>query len=340
MSVSSDGSGGLSGFGGTEPIPKDIMRQAAMVKQLRMQGGEPGAEYDLQYGLDFVSHLLYSGQNRDPLLKQIHDLVSIRRGARGQSAPLSVADQMILAEVLFEQARESVLADRNRAAAQRRFSPVKFVERFGQSFPGVRGIQWFDSEEDVVERLTTLLSPPLLNSAIWWWRDGNNQIEEFTHKGGRNFLMDVYELNIRRIAAVNNSRYDREFVYVELNAMEPTGLYSTTADRIAEVKSGTGDWSYYWEEYGLVDPGHQITRAEYDDGAAKINGKLHKLGDKAHLRVRYVTPYNFLIAPQESPINDPNFDEQLTKYLDALLLKEGELELLSGAIQKLRKRLS
>ena len=36
-----------------------------------------------------------------------------------------------------------------------------------------------------------------------------------------------------------------------------------------------------------------MTRAEYDDGATVIDGKVVDLNGKAKLRIRYITPYNF-----------------------------------------------
>lgn len=86
--------------------------------------------------------------------------------------------------------------------------------------------------------------------------------------------MDESELLIRRIAAVKPGPYYCDFVYVELDPMEPIGIYSQTADRIAEESSGEGHFGYYWEEYGLVDGKHVITRSQYDDGAAEIEGSL------------------------------------------------------------------
>lgn len=131
-------------------------------------------------------------------------------------------------------------------SASREPNSLEFSARFSQSFPGVRGIKWFESEAEIERRLSILLAEPLDYPAIWWWRDGNSQIDSFKHQGGKNFLMDVYELDIRRIAAVHNPSYYRQFVYVELNPMEPTGLYHFTLDRIANVSSASSDLSYFW----------------------------------------------------------------------------------------------
>ena len=66
-------------------------------------------------------------------------------------------------------------------------------------------------------------------------------IEDFEYQKNCLFLMDGYELLVSRLAAVVPGPYNRSFVYVELAPMEPTGLYSKTAERIAEVKAGKSD---------------------------------------------------------------------------------------------------
>ena len=96
------------------------------------------------------------------------------------------------------------------------------------------------------------------------------QIDQFSHIEGSNFLMDCEELNIRRIAAVNDGLYYRQFVYVETNADPETGLYKWDETMIEEIVRSSG---YVTEEYGLIDGKLPITRAEYDDGAAMLYGK-------------------------------------------------------------------
>jgi TIR domain len=249
-----------------------------------------------------------------------------------------------------ELATEVRSAEASRAAIDREIKQVEhrppprkpdtvgFSERFAQAFPGVRETKWFDSEIDIVQRLSILLAEPLDYPEIWWWRGGNCQIESFQHQKGLKFLMDVYELNVRRIAAVYSAFYYRQYVYVELNAMEPTGLYSTTADSIANLKHDNSTWGYVWEEYGLVDNSIPVSREEYDDGAAMISGKIVDIRGRVKLRVRYVTPYNFLIAPRDSPINNHDFDYILSDRLDEILRGASTMEQLSEEIARLPRK--
>jgi hypothetical protein len=69
-----------------------------------------------------------------------------------------------------------------------------------------------------------------------------------------------------------------------------------------------------------------VTRAEYDDGSAIIDGKPVDIRGRVALRARYTSPYNFLIAPFMSPINNKDFDYVLQTYLNRLLQGENVFE--------------
>lgn len=145
--------------------------------------------------------------------------------------------------------------------------------------------------------------------------------------------MDVYELNICRIAAVNPGPYYRRWVYVETEADQPVGLYPSSDKATVIANCG-----YECEEYGLVDDTLHVSRAEFDDGAAIIGGRPANITGRATLRVRYVSPYNFLIAPFKSPINNDGFDEALKSYLDQILQREDVFQEMSEKIARLPKR--
>jgi hypothetical protein len=214
-----------------------------------------------------------------------------------------------------------------------------FHDRFASAFPGVREPRWFTEAADIQRRLARLLAPPLTfanGQPFWWWSDGNLHIESFEHVGDRRYQMDVHELEITRIAAVPGRAYWGDFVYVEVAGMEPTGANpGTTPEDIARHVARRG---YDDEEYGLYKGRTAISRAEYDDGAAEIGGELVDVTGQARLRVRYLTPYNFLIAANASPINNVEFDQHLPKLLRAILSDETKLDDLVEAVQHLPRR--
>ena len=214
-----------------------------------------------------------------------------------------------------------------------------FDERFRLAFPGVRGMVWFEDADVIKERLQLLLRQPLRVSKMavsWYWRGPSNlHIDRFQHVEDRHYLFGIDELNISKIAAVNLGAYYRSFLYVEAAPDEPTGLYAENQewfDRSIEMRG------YVDEEYGLVDGTLPISRAEYDDGAAIVDGHPVDVRGRVELRARYITPYNMIIAPNCSPINNSNFDYNLESGLNAILSGDGTLEDLIGPISRLPRR--
>lgn len=201
-------------------------------------------------------------------------------------------------------------------------SRALFSQRFGYAFPGVRDVTWYEGKV-AADRLETLLADPLSYSPgtgrappFWWWRGGNLHIQSFVRVDRYTALMNWDELKIRRIAAVPNVDYRRCWVYVETDGMPATGLYEPLDAQ--ETQDRIDMFGYAWEEYAIFR-GHMIRREEYDDGAATIKGSIVRLNGEAKLRVRYLTPYNFVVAPIASQFNNNRFDQELKSMLNGLL---------------------
>lgn len=201
-----------------------------------------------------------------------------------------------------------------------------FAERFAEAFPGIREQTWFSGEE-AVKRLTILLKPPLRFSSsnggeivpIWWLRFGNSAIEQFEALTKTSVLIDHQEINVNRICAVHSENYKNLFVYLEADPSPPTGLYPRTE---AEFDEALRKFGYVWEEYGLFRGTHLVSRAEYDDGSTVIDGAVVPMNGECLLRTRYISKYNLVICPSQSPINDHRFDQHLESYLNRLLTGE------------------
>lgn len=139
-------------------------------------------------------------------------------------------------------------------------------------------------------------------------------------------LVDHQELIIEELAAINAGAYYQSFLYLKTKPSEPTGLYDQ-----ASVSSQVERWGYAREEFCLFR-GNPVNRAEYDDGSTVIDGKVVDMNGEAKLRVRYTTPYNLLIAPLDSPINNNRFDQLRNELLNAILRGEVTLETLVGEV--------
>jgi hypothetical protein len=215
-------------------------------------------------------------------------------------------------------------------------STAFFSNRFAKAFPGVRGIQWFRNPIEAVKRLEIFFTNPFVFSdgqPIWWWRSGDMYIQSFSKLTEDTVLFDHQEITIDELAAVNEGSYYQEFIYIKAKPSPPSGLYDT-----AHVQDQVALQGYAGEEYGLFR-GKPITRAEYDDGAAVIDGNVIDLNGEARLRERYLTPYNFIIAAHESPINNTDQFYQLrADLLNRILRGEATVEELTSAVLKLPRR--
>ena len=266
---------------------------------------------------------------RIELLKEIHKARESKPpiGINPFAVPVDTLEQVLLKEE-HKLEEPSLNVD----------STVFFADRFSSAFPGVRGIQWFTTQSDIKMRLEKLLEEPLyFNNAspIWWWRDGNLHIHSFKSTDDGLYLMNCDEFKISKIAAVNEGYYYQKFVYVETEKMDPTGLYPDIEDRTAYWVEQNG---YCHEEYGLYKGETKVNRAEYDDNAAMIDGKLVEFDGDIDLRVRYITPYNFVIAANGSPINNNDFDQKLVKLLNAMLKDAESITFLSKEVLNLPKK--
>jgi hypothetical protein len=217
-------------------------------------------------------------------------------------------------------------------------STVFFDKRFCAAFPGVRGVEWF-AGKDAITRLSVLLQDPLSfetgkrgRNPIWYWRDMNYPINTFRILNRFTILAGTMELRIRNIAAVNIGAYNQCFVYIETDPMKPTGLYPRRQEEVETIRKRYG---YSWEEYGLYKGKRKITKDQYDDNGATIRGKLYHFGQDVEFRVRYITPFNIILAAHGSPINNHDFDKRLTELMNGLLVGKFQFETLVEEIARL-----
>jgi hypothetical protein len=157
-------------------------------------------------------------------------------------------------------------------------------------------------------------------------------VDSFRELGEGVFLLNSYELPVRRLVAANFGAYYSYFVYLESDALPPIGLYHYGAGEL-EQRRVSGEKTF--EEYAVLDNSTLITRGEYDDGAAFIAGELVDTDGKAELRVRCLDPYNLVIASVGSPINNSSFDFELEELMDAILAGEATVQQLAERIRRL-----
>ncbi len=188
-----------------------------------------------------------------------------------------------------------------------------FDYRIRSAFPGVRGIKIFENPVECISRLKILLRQPLVGSSmrdpIWYFR-GNSclDISFFTELSENKILLGNDEYIIDKIAVyINPNSYYRDFIYIQTKADSPCGAYT--------YSDGT---LHKYEEFGLFND-TVITREEYDDGAAVINGKVVQSNGRFCLRTRRLVPYNFVICAKFHPFNSDEGDRITREYCNGIL---------------------
>lgn len=238
---------------------------------------------------------------------------------------------------------------RRRLYRAMRDSTVFFSHRFAEAFPGCRGIQEISDPADAVRRLDILLRKPLTvciehkggmrgATPMWWIRGGEhmhiysyNRIRKYLWLRTNDILLNDVDLHrIRRVVGIGSTAYWANAVYVETDGVSPSGVYKY---ELSDYAKRVG---YEREEVGVYK-GKFVTREEYDDGAAILDGKPIRISGKVKLQVRYLTPYNFLIIPIASPVNDSQYDEMFENALRAVLERKMGISGLADLVRKLRR---
>jgi hypothetical protein len=104
LAVAASGKTAVEPYNCVDPLPKDVMRHAAMAARIGNAAATTGAEYDTQIGLDFLTHTLYELRGQDKAHYDLHDWLSIRRGARGLAGPLPPKQHLLFVEIIYDRA--------------------------------------------------------------------------------------------------------------------------------------------------------------------------------------------------------------------------------------------
>jgi hypothetical protein len=101
LGLAANDMGGLRPYRGHDPLPKGLMRSAAQLAA----NVDVGEWYDTRVGLELLHKLLSERRVESPVMKELFDeKLSVLRGGRGPSSvELSADDQLLLAEILFDE---------------------------------------------------------------------------------------------------------------------------------------------------------------------------------------------------------------------------------------------
>jgi len=219
-----------------------------------------------------------------------------------------------------------------------------FDIRISNVFPGLIGLKWFE-RKSAIYRLKLFLDSPLnfkgakggQISPFWWFRGlSANSIESYKRIKRGVFLMNRKELKIESLAAYKSNSYYKSFLYVETAGVKSNGVHKINQKDIESIQKKFG---YAWEEYCIIQGNRKVSLTHLEDGATMIRNKVVPI-KKSTTRMRFLTKYNFLIAPNDSPINNSSFEIVQETYLTRLINednKEEKINILNEFIAEVEK---
>ncbi|MFS8933092.1 hypothetical protein POZ87_18270 [Cupriavidus taiwanensis] len=100
LAITANNTGGLDPYAGSDPLPKALLRSAAQLNP----DAQDGEWYDLMLGLELIQSRVREARSQGSWFQQLADVVSVRCGARGQERSVSAEQQLLLGEILLDEA--------------------------------------------------------------------------------------------------------------------------------------------------------------------------------------------------------------------------------------------
>jgi serine/threonine protein kinase len=186
-------------------------------------------------------------------------------------------------------------------------------------FPGKR--RTFEITDNLkFDRLLTQLNEVSDKIQLWWTQGSSNMpIEKFEKLNDKTWLIDYTEIQIEKIwVTKDNYSYDHQYIILKTKAMANFDVYDEQNAMYRE------EAAWFMDRY--------ITREEYDDGVADINGESVWLEGKAELRVRNLQPQYYFIATNSHPIlldeNDSIVSRIYEKLIEFDTLEDEDIKIL------------
>ena len=126
LSISPSGHRKVADFEGPDSLPKALSRSAAQVRWGREVRAADDQRFDINEGQVYLLQLVAARRNDCAELEELFKNLAIRMGGRGENTPLVPEQQLLLWEILADDAMQVVSDSRSSKAAS---EPVKAARR-------------------------------------------------------------------------------------------------------------------------------------------------------------------------------------------------------------------
>ncbi|QQZ60234.1 protein kinase [Paenibacillus sonchi] len=163
-----------------------------------------------------------------------------------------------------------------------------FDEILRSTCPGKTGLIKI-TEKQKIDLIMSRLADQYNKLKLWWTQGSSDcPIDNIRLIDENIWLFDSSECLIEAIWVKRDHSYDHQYILLQCAAMPPFGIYEYYGQKTEEA-------AWFMDNY--------ITRQEYDDGYAEINGVIEKLSNRAEIRIRELERDFLFVATFANPIN-------------------------------------
>jgi TIR domain len=179
-----------------------------------------------------------------------------------------------------------------------------------RSIPGTSSGYVQTKEKGKIDRVLSSLAQICEECELWWFAGSQNCPADPIKKLDKdNWLIQWFECRIIDLCIYRSYHLERQYVLLHLAPQPPLDIYKS-------YNQGTIEEAGYYQ-------GQYVTRGEFDDGYAEIDGEIVKI-DGAELRCRNLKTNFLILAPKHSVYNNEENDQQ-TEQVYQNLLKIGRV---------------
>jgi len=212
-----------------------------------------------------------------------------------------------------------------------------FKHRQAYFTAGKKGLIRIDSPVKSTDALCKILRNPVTfdtshkefgTSPVCWWRGSSwGKVERVEKLSDSIVLINKMELKLKCVYLFAKHKDKNRFIYAEFMGLQKTFINGNKYNKsLANYKERKYD-NYVYEMYAIHE-NQNYTLEEAHDGFAKRNEKTIKIGNNYEERERFLTPFNLLISPYNSPLNESSkrYKWEHQRIMDEIILGEGNIQ--------------
>ncbi|AWP28481.1 hypothetical protein [Paenibacillus sp. Cedars] len=199
----------------------------------------------------------------------------------------------------------------------------RFDDIIRSACPGKRGLVRI-TEKQKIDYIMKRLAEEYSKLRLWWTQGSSDcPIENIRQLDEHIWIFDSSECRIEEIWVKKDSGLDHQYILLQCGPMPRFGIYEDFGQKTEEA-------AWFLDRY--------ITRQEYDDGYAAIDGKVEKIDGRAEIRIREFERDFLFVATFANPINvDMNRNRNREVVDDVYHAIKDAGEILESELRKIDK---